>query len=358
MSSKIEWTEDTWNPLIGCDKISAGCKNCYAIKTAWIRQHNSKMAEKYAGVVEKTSNGSLNWTGKINFHQPSLLKPLNTKKPTMFFVNSMSDLFHEDVPFEYIDAIFSVMSDCDWHTYQVLTKRAKRLYEFYQWKREQFNIPWQPKNNVWIGVSVEDQKAANERIPYLLQIPAAVRFLSCEPLLGPVNLTHIDADGAGHPEYCQIDCLTGRHTDMARPCEDVETIDWVIVGGESGKDARPMHPAWVRSLKDQCEKANVPFFFKQWGEWYTRWADLRDKSEHPFVFKYYDSYQQFTQKDWVNKGDACISIDGTVCKTGGDMQKCAYPVAIMQKVGKKKAGRLLDGKEYNEFPNQFSIQNQ
>lgn len=300
MSSKIEWTEDTWNPLIGCDKVSAGCKNCYAIKTAWIRQHNKKMAEKYAGVVEKTSNGSLNWTSKVNFHQPSLLKPLNTKKPTVFFVNSMSDLFHESVPFEYIDAIFSVMSDCDWHTYQVLTKRAKRMYEFFQWKKERSGgITWRPKDNVWLGVSVEDQKAANERVPWLIGVPVAVRFLSCEPLLGPVDISFSINEHKIGP--------------FAKPA--INWIHWVIAGGESGKDARPMHPDWVRSLRDQCKEADVPFFFKQWGE-YAPVHDLR--CNEPGI----------EGKLW------CIfDPDTSVCR-----------------VGKKAAGRMLDGKIHNEYP--------
>lgn len=304
MSSKIEWTEDTWNPLIGCDKISAGCKNCYAIKTAWVRQHNPAMAEKYAGVVEKTANGSLNWTGKINFHQPSLLKPLNTKKPTVFFVNSMSDLFHESVPFEYINAIFSVMSDCDWHTYQVLTKRAQRMYEFFEWKRAQFGISWSPKDNVWIGVSVEDQKTADERIPWLLGVPVKVKFLSCEPLLGPVDIMWFDlqfkVQGPG--------------------------IGWVICGGESGPNSRPMHPDWARSIRDQCEVSGIPFFFKQWGNWMPIGMPKDEESVVPLRYN----------EQWLN--------------VAGGMGFHGEEVWRMRNVGKKAAARSLDGKVHNEYP--------
>jgi protein gp37 len=271
--SKIEWTDKTWNPVTGCTKVSQGCKNCYA----------ERMYERFNG------HGSFK---NVTCHQDRLTQPMKWKKPSMIFVNSMSDLFHEDVPFIFIDAVFSVMSDIDHHIYQVLTKRPQRMVEFFKWKRDEFGVPWQPKPNVWLGVSVEDQKAADERIPLLLQVPAAVRFLSCEPLLGPVRLTQIDADAAGHKEYCTINALTGRHTDMARPCEDVPSIHWVICGGESGPGARPMNPDWAQSLRDQCASAEVPFFFKQWGAW------------SPY----------------------------------GD------------RVGKKKAGRILDGSTYDQFP--------
>jgi protein gp37 len=352
MASKIEWTEDTWNPLIGCYKVSAGCKNCYAIQTAWIRMHNHAMKEKYAGTVEKTAAGKLNWTGKVNMHEPSLFKPLKAKKPTVYFVNSMSDLFHESVPFEFVRTIFGIMSVCKDHTFQILTKRPERMVAFFKWLNEsdldmiddpanyaydlciQYGIEtgcgsafetesW-PLKNVWLGVSVEDQKAANERIPYLLQVPAAVRFLSCEPLLGPVKLNHIDSDAAGHPEYCQINCLTGWHTDMARPCTDVPTIHWVIVGGESGPYSRPMNPEWAKSIRDQCEAAKVPFFFKQWGNWKYSGGNSRKENIG----------------DWKGEKRDTIGMDAGA--NDG--------VHVMVNVGKKKAGRELEGKIHNGYP--------
>lgn len=288
--SKIEWTDVTWNPTTGCNKISPGCKNCYALT-----MHKRLKGMGQLKYQKDFSDGVQTW-------KDELLKPLGWKKPRMVFVNSMSDLFHEDVPFEFIEAVFSVMSDVDRHTYQVLTKRAERMYEFFQWMKERFGIEWRPSNNVWIGVSVENQKYADERIPYLLQCNAAVRFLSCEPLLGRIKLRHIDAEMAGDSGLIFVDALTGRQDDMGRPCPDTGKINWVIVGGESGHGARPMHPDWVRELRDQCVNAGTAFFFKQWGEFRP------------------------------------IGI--------GSDEHATEPV----KMGKKKAGRFLDGKEWNEMP--------
>lgn len=283
--SKIEWTGETWNPLIGCDKISAGCKNCYAIRTAWIRMHNPMMAERYAGTVEKTANGSLNWTGKVNQVESVLLKPFHKKKPTIYFVNSMSDLFHEDVPFEFIDKIFAIMALSPQHTFQVLTKRAARMKEYFSDQRKaiiwqharvisqrmgmdhySMHFPW-PLPNVWLGVSVEDQTTANMRIPTLLQVPASIRFLSCEPLLGEVDLTEVmlPREYGVFPEEKYINCLTSEDDDHFYNKHN--KIDWVIVGGESGPEARPMHAAWVRKIQRACQQDGVFFFFKQWGEY-------------------------------------------------------------------------------------------
>jgi protein gp37 len=320
--SKIEWTEETWNPLIGCSKVSPGCKNCYAIQTAWIRQHNPKMAERYAGVVEKTTAGALNWTGKVNVAKEAIDKPLRRKKPTMYFVNSMSDLFHEAVPFSVIHDIFNTMAACPQHTFQILTKRPARMLEYVRWFQRAGRYAFDFGPNVWIGVSVENQQAANERIPLLLQVPAAVRFLSCEPLLGPVDLKNIQGPVN---RYQVLEPIT-RCGDSNRP-----RIDWVIVGGESGKDARPMHRMWAQSLRDQCQKAGVSYFFKQWGAW------VPCGQEPDFI-----------------AGNEVRSVrnilpDGSVYTTGviraGDL-------ACMKLVGKKKAGRMLDGREWNEFPGQ------
>jgi len=334
--SKIEWTNETWNPLIGCSKVSPGCKNCYAIQTAWIRMHNPKMAERYEGVVEKTPGGALNWTGRVNVVKEALEKPLHKKKPAMYFVNSMSDLFHESVPFEVIDQIFAVMGRCQHHTFQVLTKRPGRMLEYYQSYPYQriLNAAYQLKlpewlslgagidnptscnkwgwKHVWLGVSVENQQTANERIPYLLQAPAAVRFLSCEPLLGPVDLSfniqfeHPDNEGFG------IEAING--------------IDWVIVGGESGNGARPMHPDWARSIRDQCQKTNTAIFFKQFGNW----API-DKPHDKTVITPLAKNEQ-----WLN--------------LAGGQGFHGESVYRMRNIGKTKAGRLLDGREWNEFP--------
>jgi protein gp37 len=211
-TSKIEWTESTWNPLTGCTKVSPGCKNCYAERMA--KRLQAMGAEKYR-------NGF-----KLTLHEDVLEEPITWMKPQYIFVNSMSDLFHKDVPLNFIIRIFDVMRRADWHQFQVLTKRAERLLDL------DTQIKW--PDNVWMGVSVENSNYTY-RIGLLHQTHATIKFLSLEPLLGPLpNLN-----------------LTG--------------IDWVIVGGESGPHARPIKPEWVRDIRDQCLRAEVPFFFKQWG---------------------------------------------------------------------------------------------
>lgn len=254
----IEWTDATWNPITGCSVVSPGCTNCYAMKLAGtrLRHHPSR-----AGLTIDTKAGPV-WNGEVRLNREWLAQPLNWKRPRMIFVCAHGDLFHEDVPNEWLDSVFAVMDRARHHTFQVLTKRAKRMRDY---MRHRYELPdyimdfyrdedgdgpergWQPPKNVWLGVSAEDQQRADERVSDLLETPAAVRFVSAEPLLGPVELRDIH-DGT--------DCLNRRSG--AR-------LDWVIVGGESGPDARSMHPDWVRSLRDQCAAAGVPFFFKQWG---------------------------------------------------------------------------------------------
>jgi protein gp37 len=216
--SAIEWTDATWNPVRGCDKVSPGCKHCYA----------EVFAERWRGVPGHPFEQGFD----LRLVPEALSKPLGWRAPRRIFVNSMSDLFHEDIPDDYIGKVFDVMASCPQHQFQLLTKRAARMFE---WVNDNFH-PHLP--NVWVGVSVENQKYADERIPYLMGTPAAVRFLSIEPLLGPV--------------------LLGEAWDPAR-------INWVIVGGESGAGAREMKAEWVRSLRDECVAAGVAFFFKQWG---------------------------------------------------------------------------------------------
>lgn len=210
--SSIEWTEMTWNPTTGCDKLSAGCKFCYA----------EVMTKRLKGMgQEKYSEGF-----KFRLHPATLLIPFTWKKPQVVFVNSMSDLFHKDVPLSYVQQVFKVMNETPQHTYQVLTKRGDVLSEYAP------NLTFTP--NIWIGVSVEDNRVL-ERIDFLRSVDAHVRFLSLEPLLGPLDKLNLDG------------------------------ISWVIVGGESGFKARPMEETWVEDIRIQCESADVPFFFKQWG---------------------------------------------------------------------------------------------
>lgn len=240
-ATKIEWTDRSWNPVRGCSRISPGCENCYAERQAG---RFSGEGWPFHGYASLTSAGS-RWTRKVSLIPDALEEPLHWKKPQRIFVNSMSDLFHEDLPFEHIAQVFEVMIKARWHTFQILTKRAARLVEFRDW--------WCPgrfvafPDNVWIGVSVEDQARADERIPFLLQTPAVVRFLSCEPLLGPVTL------------------CAGEHP-AAEPCWlDRKAVGWVIVGGESGPGARPMRLDWAQRIVDDCRAAGVAVFCKQLG---------------------------------------------------------------------------------------------
>lgn len=272
--STIEWTDKTWNPVRGCSVISPGCVNCYAMKQA---HRFSGQGRAYEGLTKLTKAGP-QWTGTVRTVEAALLEPLSWRKPRRVFVNSMSDLFHEDVPFEFIDQVFAVMALSRQHTYQILTKRAERMYQYMTnralsanyWKRAVpvgYSLEWEglslvpfPLPNVWLGVSVEDQKHADERIPLLLQTPAAVRFISAEPLLGPVNLREVKVAGIGEEwdPYITADAV-------ARPQSFGPRIDWVIVGGESGPGARPFDLAWARSIVQQCKSAGVACFVKQLG---------------------------------------------------------------------------------------------
>lgn len=280
MTSKIEWTDATWNPIVGCAKVSAGCKNCYAESQA-ARVVRIQRGGPYMQVIDAESGRR--WNGNAVFLPERLGAPLHWRRPRRVFVNSMSDLFHEGVTFDEIAAICGVMATTPTHTYQVLTKRPERMLEFFAWMDgwksldgrrcpragvclsiahdmgaavfvDVLSDRW-PLPNVWLGVSVEDQAAADKRIPLLLKCPAALRFLSVEPLLGPVDLTAalsvVDRHGEPSGPRCNAD--------------GSPAIGWVIVGGESGPGARPCHVAWVREIVGQCKEAGVPVFVKQLG---------------------------------------------------------------------------------------------
>lgn len=329
-NSNIEWTDATWNPIRGCTRVSAGCQNCYAERTA---MRFSGKGGSYEGLVKMT-NGHPQWTGKVRFI-PELLKvPLVRKAPTKFFVNSMSDLFHEGLSDEIIQKIFKVMCEAKRHTFQVLTKRPKRMLEFLsRWDSmtRDFGPLWPnvwPQKHIWLGVSCENQATADERIPLLLQTPAAVRWISAEPLLGPINLkfptqreAHEEAAGMGlDPMFFAISRI-----DPEQRIGD--GIHWIVAGGESGPGARPMHPNWARTLRDQCKAAGVPFFFKQWGQW-APGEMVPDGRSYP-TQQYFDGKWKECSDDWATEKD------------GG---------SILYRIGKKAAGRLLDGKEYSEYP--------
>lgn len=263
--SKIEWTDATWPVVVGCDRVSSGCAHCYAIREVQRLAANPTVGATYQGLVERQPNGQLDWTGTIRCLPERLELPLKWKRPRMIFVNSMSDLFHEQVPFDFIAQVWGVMWRTPHHVYQILTKRPQRMLEFTtKWYSKASRLPGRQLDyfsHVWLGVSVENQQAADERIPLLLQTPAAVRFLSCEPLLGSVDLS----EWFGLYEYDE-----GRWALTAGSRWD-PSPDWVIVGGESGgPHARPMRPDWARSIRDQCVSAGVPFFFKQAGSVLSR----------------------------------------------------------------------------------------
>lgn len=331
--TKIEWTDVTWNPIRGCKEVSPGCENCYAAAMA---ARFSGPGKPYEGLAT-FANGKPRWTGDVLVVEKALTEPLRWKKPRRVFVNSMSDLFHKSIPDEVIDSIFAVMAMCPQHTFQILTKRPERMLAYLRqvasegdmnrWacrSAEMAKSPcapgifddleW-PLPNVWLGVSVEDQERAS-RIDHLVQTPAAVRFISAEPLLGPLDL----GKWISHPN-----CSLGSWDNPT--IIDPPPIDQVIVGGESGPHARPMHPNWARSLRDQCLSAGVPYFFKQWGEWSPRSKTPGTPGRFSIV---HDS-----------KSVEVESYPGSFDSFGA---------AVLERVGKKASGRLLDGREWNEFP--------
>jgi protein gp37 len=340
--TQIEWSDYTWNPTIGCSLVSPGCTNCYAMRVA----DRFRAGTVYDGLT-KVVNGNPVWTGDVKLtHEKNLTVPLRWKRPRRIFVNSMSDLFHENIPDEWIDRIFAVMALSSRHTYQVLTKRPERMRNYisrlagsiepieaqaralgYTFHFEGFStLPW-PIPNIWLGVSVEDQKRADERIPVLLDIPARIHFLSMEPLLGPVIL---------NPLYMPAKVAAPQGTyKYVGP-----QVRWIVVGGESGPRARPMHPDWARSLRDQCVAADVSYFFKQWGAWKPLEVGESQGGNVHFVLR--------DPSDRRNPMSECFHMPHSVeaCITEPEYG-WRYPV---KNVGKKAAGRLLDGLTWDEFP--------
>lgn len=356
--TKIEWTDATWNPITGCTLVSEGCRHCYAARLAATRlQHHPSRK----GLARLNAAGEAKFTGGVRFNKGWLDQPLRWKKPRMIFVCAHGDLFHDGVPDEWIDRIFAVMALAPRHTFQVLTKRPERMRVYIlnlqtdtkgsaavfggkgrieaAAERIGWNLKWDADvmrtkafeaafdgfPNVWLGTSVEDQATANERIPHLLDTPAAIRFVSAEPLLGPVDLTRLSLGEGGAdpaelgPDVTKIELFV----DALRGAKSVgwARLDWVIVGGESGPGARPMHPDWARSLRDQCAAAGVAFHFKQWGEWAP--TDHLPSDHHAHR---------------ASVGDL------------GAMLHVFDPSAALVRVGKARAGRALDGVEHNGMP--------
>lgn len=372
--SKIEWTEKTWNPIVGCSLVSEGCTNCYAMKMAHRLASIPAQAHAYGGLtrMRMRKNGGPVWTGDVRFLEDRLFEPAMNKKPTMYFVNSMSDLFHGKLHDDQIAMIFAVMALCPQHTFQVLTKRPQRAAEWmienihrtgaasidlaatwairrrpelflemekgmptYEplqhlakagWKRTDGIFPspagshletnWAycgkiPFDHIWMGVSIENQATYDQRIEWVWKIPARTIFISFEPLLGPIQLkrTRYTSGVSASVEYVPSISMWG--------------FDWMIVGGESGPGARPMHPDWVKGLKDAADVAGIPLFFKQWGEYLPHCqADAEDRTDDLPT----SAMRQFPSPHNPGKMNSYY------------------------KIGKAKAGHKLGSQTYRQFP--------
>lgn len=345
--TEIEWADATWNPIRGCTRVSEGCRHCYAESIAARFSGPGQPFEGLAQRVTRKDDTRGQWTGKIGFAANVLLDPIKWQLPRTIFANSMSDLFHEAVMVEWIDQIMAVTALAPRHVVIVLTKRPhvmlrymtdpampERVYQQLMLpdpgspldlaaKGDRPRVTGEqviaaaqavrngPLPNLWLGVSVEDQDTADDRIPVLLQIPGAKRLISYEPALGPVDLTQVDNTGHG---FSFTDALAGTKRNYHPNSRGVmrplgARLDWVICGGESGIGARPMHPNWARAVRDQCVAAGVPFFFKQWGA-------------------------------WANAG---IANDNATHHTWPDG-------AVMRLNGKRKSGHLLDGRAWQQTP--------
>lgn len=379
--TKIEWTDASWTPVrarvwdiqddgsgkerIGwhCTHVSDGCRNCYA--ETMNRRLGTGRDYKPGELYREDRKGRDNGEVKPFLDEKMLLAPLRWKKPRMIFVCSMTDLFADFVSDEQIDRVIAVMALCPQHTFQVLTKRADRMRDYcstiqkngrwLQMEDVALKLGYEPRGrhdfgfdfishkqflpNVWLGVSTERQKEADERIPHLLQTPAAVRFISAEPLLGPIDLTNLG--GA----TMNLNAFTGEASHLlGMKAKTLGGLDWVIVGGESGTGARPMHPDWARSLRDRCAAAGVPMFFKQWGEYlpvgqrlpgYGKIHGATAVSTGRMKLHYGGTPQQHPKHAFAERGVEFAS-------TADDR--------LTFRVGKKAAGRLLDGQECNGMP--------
>ena len=370
-ATHIEWTDATWNIITGCSVVSPGCTNCYAMRLAGTRMKHEPTRE---GLTIDTRAGPV-WNGQVRFNAHWLDLPLRWSRPRKIFVCAHGDLFHEGVSDNWLDQIFAVMALSPQHTFQVLTKRADRMMAYFsRVTRLQVErgddiavcpqiiddvaaqlttthggsldeTAW-PLPNVWLGVSVEDQARADERIPLLLDTPAAVRWISAEPLLGPVDLTAIQAPRyvpEDHEMDWKFDALTtgddysftddlGVSEGGDGPYRD-HALDWVVVGGESGPKARPMHPDWVRRIRDDCVAAGVPILFKQWGEWTPGENAQSTIGRAVDTADWFDGRWDFQRLSARDCEDQHIDDEPT-----------------LYRAGKKAAGRRLDGQLHDGYP--------
>lgn len=310
-ATKIEWAEEVWNPVTGCTKISPACDNCYA----------EKMAIRLRGRYGYPQDEPF----KVTLHENRLTEPLAWRKPRIIFVCSMADLFHHAVPFAYIKKVWRVMAAAaaNGHTFLILTKRPQRMLDFLLY------YAIKPLHNVWLGTTIENQPMANKRVPLLLQCPAVKHFVSYEPALGPLVFKQEWLTPEINEAFKQY--IGGQ----------IGFINWVIAGGESGHKARPAHPVWFRTVRDQCEAAGVPFMFKQWGT-YRPAKTVKEATLYPRIVT--------TRPDgWCADGTYHLyhQVESMI---DGKGEYCHIDCAMV-KLGKKNSGRLLDGVEHMEVPN-------
>ncbi|GIH70299.1 DUF5131 family protein [Sphaerimonospora thailandensis] len=348
--SAIEWTDATWNVVTGCTRISDDCQVCYIERTPPFRMEGRRFDGPHIGAT----------TG-VRLHPERLDQPLRWQRPRRIFVNSLADLFHDEVPDAYIAEVFAVMALSPRHTFQVLTKRPARMRalmssDTFSGQVARLTVamaeaepgppylpehlvvthgrPWWPLQNVWLGVSAENQRWADLRIPVLLDTPAAVRWISAEPLLGPIDLRYLAGVDALLPDWMGG---PGGGTGAPHPL-----LDWVVAGGESGPGARPMHPDWARSLRDQCQDAEVPFLLKQWGGWEPIGPLYGDDDETA------DAHMEAVVIE-VHENRRVIQLERSGYIAEGH-QPTDDRTWLMARVGKKRAGRLLDGRVWDEYP--------
>ncbi len=348
-NSAIEWTHHTVNFWWGCAKVSPACAHCYA---------EGQAARFYPGLWGADGERRIRIEAARREAFRYERQAAKEGRRLRVFTNSMADFFEDrrdlDLPrLEALDVIRQT-PHLDW---MILTKRPERImdllraclvptyrqerYELNGWLEEWF--AGNPPANVWLGTTVEDQERADQRIPHLLKAPAAIRFVSMEPLLGPVNLCGLGV----HKGWCPTHDFRGGF--CHGPCPDDRRLDWVICGGESGRQARPMHPDWARSLRDQCAAAGVPFLFKQWGEWGASHEHLATGEPRFCVFRDFDHWAN-KGSSWMRKGDLLLDARGVVMHCGYDIRNGKEPFTALRKVGKKAAGRLLDGQLHDAYP--------